>query len=752
MESTQNTQSENPADANSRPWAELVVRNGRLSGTRRVLLSPITLIGQAANCEVRLTVEGIQPYHCVLVSGPSGLVLRDLQGSSGTLVNGQAVATCPLREGDVLSVGPFQFDVHLPSTAASPEADGLQREKEALRIQAAAVAAQQAALTEAEIQLHQRRVALAQQEQQLAVHLEEKPQRLVTLRDEAREARTTLQQERATYEQRVAEVLRSQVQARREIATGHRQAQDERKRLIELRRRLKRRWHRQWAGERETMRRRETALEQERRRLEKEWERLRQEKASFSATRLRLNGEIELHRRQLEAEKDQFLKQQNEMREQARLLEERKAAVLHTEQHLAREKRYWETHRSRLQKEIEGLEARIGNYRLKIQEQEQAFARREGILRSRENPSVSRVGPSPTIVETAQSPGSVSSPTVIPEEEPGDGLIRTREEDGRPRLAAVEKLAGELADQRLYLAEQGERLAQAQQHWQQERAEVLAELELLGRRLQERERALETGEDRLLQRADDLAHLRRRLEGWSAQLTQREAAWDGDRNRLLADVRTREEYVEKRLAMLEELRKRWDDRRRRQVTWLRTKLAACEERRREWAALRLEWLRRSDVLTQAQRASAEWALALEQYRQECIGQARNPKAAEKRLEKLRRHWAARSAAAAQAQAKKRRDLEAEAKKLEDRFQHLHRDQEDLAAREAEWSSRQGTWEQQQFGAEGAQAKLRQELQSLHQQREHYERQLATVRDEVERLARLLLEESDPMPVLVGQAA
>ena len=78
-------------------------------------------------------------------------------------------------------------------TQPYPPADGTpadtgawEPETEALRIQAAAVAAQQASLMEEEIRLQHRRVALEQQEQQLATHLEEKRRRLISLRDEAR--------------------------------------------------------------------------------------------------------------------------------------------------------------------------------------------------------------------------------------------------------------------------------------------------------------------------------------------------------------------------------------------------------------------------------------------------------------------------------------------------------------------------------------------------------------------------------------
>src|SRR5947209_1915884 len=41
------------------PLGELVLQNGRLSGARRPLAGPLTLIGQVAGCDVRLAVEGV---------------------------------------------------------------------------------------------------------------------------------------------------------------------------------------------------------------------------------------------------------------------------------------------------------------------------------------------------------------------------------------------------------------------------------------------------------------------------------------------------------------------------------------------------------------------------------------------------------------------------------------------------------------------------------------------------------------------
>src|SRR5262249_20103794 len=142
---------------------------------RRALTAPLTLIGQAAGCDVRLNVEGVNPLHCAILHGPGGFWLRDLGSVGGTRVNGEGAAARALRQGDEVEVGPFRFRVELPAGAeAGPDPAALEAERDALRIQAAAVAAQQAALAEEEVRLGQRRTALDRQEEQLAAHLEER--------------------------------------------------------------------------------------------------------------------------------------------------------------------------------------------------------------------------------------------------------------------------------------------------------------------------------------------------------------------------------------------------------------------------------------------------------------------------------------------------------------------------------------------------------------------------------------------------
>src|SRR5207249_6479019 len=114
----------------------------------------------------------------------------------------------------------------------------------------------------------------------------------------------------------------------------------------------------------------------------------------------------------------------------------------------------------------------------------------------------------------------------------------------RSRIATLETVAGELADQRLRLAEQCERFSRARQNWHDEHERARAELEALALQIQAfqaRHQLLAGAEHNLRERADATTAKERHLEVARARLTTLALSWEGERERLLADVRAREE-------------------------------------------------------------------------------------------------------------------------------------------------------------------------------------------------------------------
>jgi hypothetical protein len=710
-----------PSPDESEPPApgELIVENGRLAGTRCPLNSPLTLVGQGDGCEVRLNFDGIFPFHCAIARGRQGFVLRDLGGPAGTRVNGEPVTSRVLHPGDHISVGPFLFRIEFEP---SPDEDALEAERNALRIQVAAVVAQQAALTEEELRLRRQAAALERQEQQLAAHLEEQQARLVGLREQVKQDRTALKEERAALREQEG-------RARDEAARERKLARKERRRFVELRKRQKRRWDRQWGEKDAELRRLGEDLAAERQRLAEDAESLRREREDLRRQQLQSSGEFELGRRKLQEAWEEFqLSQQRwedtlnqEQADRAR----KEQALAAAERSLAEERRRWRQQRDALAREVEGLEVRLRNQRHRLADQEHRLAHAEALLKARpEEPAVSLQPPPPLPAEPPTRP-----PTV-----PG----------------FLGRLAGDLIDQRRRLLEQWQRLLQVESQWQQDRNLVVAELERAARQVEAREQRADQHEQvlgelesELRGRQAALDQSRRQLEAGHTRLRVRETQWETERGALLVELRTREEAVAGKAQRLEGLRRRRSERRRIELDEVHSARLQGEELRRQYVSLLAECQQRRSALAQEQRALAAQAVAMERFRLAYLGRMSNTPAAEKRLERLRRRAAARLQAAERELAAERAALQAEAARLDERAALLHRQESALAARLGEGPSREAERDERQLADRDAEERHRQELGLWQARYEHAGRQLAALRDEVERLAHLLMDEADP---------
>src|SRR5262245_22607474 len=95
-------------------YPELIVRTGRQEGASKRLTAAITFIGSAAGCDIRLAVDEVEPIHCAIANNSEGLTLRSFR-ADGVSVNGLAVQTRKIHDGDALTIGPFEFEVRIPS-------------------------------------------------------------------------------------------------------------------------------------------------------------------------------------------------------------------------------------------------------------------------------------------------------------------------------------------------------------------------------------------------------------------------------------------------------------------------------------------------------------------------------------------------------------------------------------------------------------------------------------------------------------
>ena len=187
-------------------------------------------------------------------------------------------------------------------------------------------------------------------------------------------------------------------------------------------------------------------------------------------------------------------------------------------------------------------------------------------------------------------------------------------------------------------------------------------------------------------------------------------------------------------------RQRWADRRHEEMAVLQDERQRCEEAHRRYATQWEDYFTRSTALDQEKRTLAERSLAMEQYRLEILGRSPDSARAEKRLERLRRRLAGQNAAVQRQLNCERQALAREAQRLDALAEQLQEQAAVLAQRQAEFAQDLAEEEQAQAQIETLQACHELDMQRLHGQRVQHERQLQTLRDEVERLAQLLIDD------------
>jgi pSer/pThr/pTyr-binding forkhead associated (FHA) protein len=199
-------------------FARLVFETHDGSLARKDLLAPTTLIGTAQGCDLRLMSEVVSRAHCLIWNDGGVLRVRDLRSRAGTTVNGAAVKTAVLCDGDSLGVGPHVFRVETnlrPLVEALPAEDtsldlSLGRREAELQASQVQQAQELARLAAERAALDAERESLAQRKSREQAACDERAARLTRseeamgLRDEQvsrKEAQLTLRERRLAGEQ-----------------------------------------------------------------------------------------------------------------------------------------------------------------------------------------------------------------------------------------------------------------------------------------------------------------------------------------------------------------------------------------------------------------------------------------------------------------------------------------------------------------------------------------------------------------------
>jgi len=111
----------------------LKILQGSKAGKEVKIPTPKCLIGRGDECHLRPQSDAISRRHCVIITTENEVVVRDLASRNGTYVNEEKVAgEAVLLHGDILRVGPLQFEMMIEQSPAKQKRPKVADIKEAV--------------------------------------------------------------------------------------------------------------------------------------------------------------------------------------------------------------------------------------------------------------------------------------------------------------------------------------------------------------------------------------------------------------------------------------------------------------------------------------------------------------------------------------------------------------------------------------------------------------------------------------------
>ena len=99
----------------------LDIRRGRTRARRRPVRSRRFLIGAGSNCQLQLGGDEIPILHSILLMDDDGAHIDAVVSTPELLVNGIPQRAADLHDGDVFSIGRFEFAVNVPDQFAASQ-------------------------------------------------------------------------------------------------------------------------------------------------------------------------------------------------------------------------------------------------------------------------------------------------------------------------------------------------------------------------------------------------------------------------------------------------------------------------------------------------------------------------------------------------------------------------------------------------------------------------------------------------------
>src|SRR4026207_1108616 len=99
---------------------KLVLLSAGMTGRTHDLKVDKTTIGRVEDNTFQIAEPSVSSHHCEILLRGSDVVVRDLNSTNGTFINGEKVTETVLKPGEILRLGQIEMRLETEATAAAP--------------------------------------------------------------------------------------------------------------------------------------------------------------------------------------------------------------------------------------------------------------------------------------------------------------------------------------------------------------------------------------------------------------------------------------------------------------------------------------------------------------------------------------------------------------------------------------------------------------------------------------------------------
>jgi pSer/pThr/pTyr-binding forkhead associated (FHA) protein len=103
--------------------AKLVVLTESLKGLAHELKVERTTIGRVEDNTFQIAESSVSSHHCEILLKGNDVVVKDLNSTNGTFINGERVTEAPLRAGQTLRLGQVELKLEGPAPTSKKQLD-----------------------------------------------------------------------------------------------------------------------------------------------------------------------------------------------------------------------------------------------------------------------------------------------------------------------------------------------------------------------------------------------------------------------------------------------------------------------------------------------------------------------------------------------------------------------------------------------------------------------------------------------------